>query len=115
MGATCIQSILSDQLTEFLTRTDPNLRTPASLVIRSAFNPEGETSWFNAVVALVNQVTLLTTVLTGAEPIFEREHGTIEHLLVMPLSAFKIAMAKVWSNALVLLIASAASMTAVIR
>lgn len=115
VGAGYIQNILSDQVTEFLTRADPDLQTPAKLVIRRAFNPNGDTSWFNSIVALVNQVTLLTTVLTGAALIREREHGTIEHLLVMPLSAFEIAVAKVWSNALVILVASGLSMAAVVR
>ncbi|WP_337175899.1 ABC transporter permease [Paludisphaera sp.] len=115
VGSSYIQNILTDQVTEFLTRADSGFQAPTRLVIRRAFNPNGETSWFNAVVALVNQVTLLTTVLTGAALIREREHGTIEHLLVMPLSAFEIAMAKVWSNALVILLASGAAMLGVVR
>ena len=115
IGANYIQNILSDEVAEFLSRADANYRAPAALVVRKAFNPNGDTSWFNAVVALVNQVTLLTTVLTGAALIREREHGTIEHLLVMPLSAFEIAVAKVWSNALVILVAVAASMGFVVR
>ncbi|OJW12673.1 MAG: hypothetical protein BGO49_24960 [Planctomycetales bacterium 71-10] len=115
IGASYIQNILSDQVSEFLSRADAGFQAPAKLVIRKAFNPNGDTSWFNSIVALVNQVTLLTTVLTGAALIREREHGTIEHLLVMPLSAFEIAVAKVWSNALVILVAVAASMVLVVR
>ncbi len=115
IGASYIQNILSDEVAEFLSRSDAEFRTPTKLVVRKAFNPNGDTSWFNSIVALVNQVTLLTTVLTGAALIREREHGTIEHLLVMPLSAFEIAVAKVWSNALVILIAVAASMGLMVR
>ena len=63
-------------------------------------------SWFKSVVAIINQITLLTVVLTGAAVIREREHGTLEHLLVMPLTAFEIAMAKVWANSLVILVAT---------
>ena len=63
-------------------------------------------SWFKSVVAIINQITLLTVVLTGAAVIREREHGTLEHLLVMPLTAFEIAMAKVWANGLVILVAT---------
>ncbi|MEZ6077130.1 MAG: ABC transporter permease [Pirellulaceae bacterium] len=36
----------------------------------------------------------------------EREHGTIEHLLVMPLTSLDIALAKIWSNSLVILLAA---------
>jgi ABC-2 type transport system permease protein len=115
VGASYIQNILSDQVSEFLSRADADFQAPAKLVVRKAFNPNGDTSWFNAVVALVNQVSLLTTVLTGAALIREREHGTIEHLLVMPLSAFEIAVAKVWSNALVILVAVALSMAVMVR
>jgi ABC-2 type transport system permease protein len=84
-------------------------------VVRKAFNPNGDTSWFNSIVAVINQVTMLTTILTGAALIREREHGTIEHLLVMPLTALEIALAKVWSNALVILVAVTASLTIVVR
>jgi len=115
VGAGYIRNIISDQVSEFLSRADADFQAPANLVIRKAFNPNGETSWFNAVVALVNQVSLLTTILTGAALIREREHGTIEHLLVMPLSAMEIAVAKVWSNALVILVAVAASMAVVVQ
>ena len=64
---------------------------PINLVIRRLFNPNGESSWFTSVVGIINQITLLTVILTGAAVIREREHGTLEHLLVMPLTAFEIA------------------------
>jgi len=67
------------------------------------------------VVAIINQISLLTVILTGAAVIREREHGTLEHLLVMPLTAFEIAMAKVWANSLVILIATAASLFLIVR
>ena len=54
-------------------------------------------------MALINQITTLTVVLTGAALIREREHGTIEHLLTLPLTPFEIAMSKVWANGLVIL------------
>jgi ABC-2 type transport system permease protein len=66
-------------------------------------------------VAIINQLTLLTVVLTGAAVIREREHGTLEHLLVMPLTAFEIAMAKVWANGLVILIATGMSLALVVH
>ena len=85
------------------------------VVVRKAYNPNGDTSWFTSIVAIINQVTTLTVILTGAALIREREHGTIEHLLVMPLTAFEIAMAKVWANGLVVLLAVAASLFLVVR
>jgi ABC-2 type transport system permease protein len=79
------------------------------------FNPNGISAWFTSVVAIINQLTLLTVVLTGAAVIREREHGTLEHLLVMPLTAFEIAMAKVWANGLVILIAVAISLFGIVQ
>lgn len=57
----------------------------------------------------------MTLVLTGAAVIREREHGTLEHLSVIPLSAFEIAMAKVWANSLVILITTGASLLLIVR
>ena len=85
------------------------------LVVRRLFNPNAESSWFKSVVAIINQISLLTVILTGAAVIREREHGTLEHLLVMPLTAFEIAMAKVWANGLVILVATAASLFLVVQ
>jgi ABC-2 type transport system permease protein len=53
------------------------------------------------------RVTMLSIVLTGAALIREREHGTIEHLLVMPVTPAEIMMAKVWSMRLVVQIGHA--------
>jgi ABC-2 type transport system permease protein len=72
-------------------------------------------AWFTSVVAIINQLTLLTIVLTGAAVIREREHGTLEHLLTMPLTAFEIAIAKVWANGLVILVATVLSLGLVVR
>jgi ABC-2 type transport system permease protein len=47
---------------------------------------------------------MLTIILVGAAFIREREHGTIEHLLVMPLTPFEIMMAKIWANGLAVLL-----------
>ena len=89
--------------------------SPVNLVIRKMFNPNGVSAWFMSVVAIINQMTMLTIILTGAAVIREREHGTLEHLLVMPLTAFEIAMAKVWANGLVILVATALSLFLVVQ
>jgi ABC-2 type transport system permease protein len=114
-GASYIQRIMTDEMTRFLRRSDARLESPVRLVIRRAFNPNGDTAWFNGVVAMINQITMLTVILTGAALIREREHGTLEHLLVMPLTAFEIALAKVWSNSLVILVAASVSLLVVVR
>jgi ABC-2 type transport system permease protein len=74
------------------------------------FNPNGESAWFMSVMQIVNMCTLLGILLTGAALIREREHGTIEHLLAMPISPFDIAAAKIWANAAVVLVAAGLSL-----
>jgi ABC-2 type transport system permease protein len=115
IGTGYIKNIINDRIASFLTRTDLTPSPPINLVVRRMFNPNGISSWFTSVVAIINQITLLTVVLTGAAVIREREHGTLEHLLVMPLSAFEIAMAKVWANGLIILIAAAVSLFLIVR
>lgn len=52
------------------------------LTIRVRFNPTLTKTWFGAVMEIINNVTMLSIILTGAALLREREHGTIEHLLV---------------------------------
>jgi ABC-2 type transport system permease protein len=115
IGADYIRNIIADRVSSFLSRTEVMPQQPVNLVIRKLFNPNGISSWFKSVVAIINQITLLTVVLTGAAVIREREHGTLEHLLVMPLTAFEIAMAKVWANSLVILVATGVSLLLIVR
>src|SRR4029078_3873219 len=115
IGAGYIKNIVNDRIANFLKRTDETTSEPVNLVVRKLFNPNGVSSWFSSVVAIINQITLLTVVLTGAAVIREREHGTLEHLLVMPLTAFEIAMAKVWANSLVILVATGVSLFLIVQ
>lgn len=115
IGTNYIKQIINKRISNFLKRTDEAQTAPVTLIIRKLFNPNGTASWFLSVVAIINQITLLTIVLTGAAVIREREHGTLEHLLVMPLTAFEIAMAKVWANGLVILIATGVSIFFVVE
>jgi ABC-2 type transport system permease protein len=115
IGAGYITNILTDRVSTFLRRTEESPQKPIDLVVRKLFNPNAISSWFKSVVAIINQITLLTVVLTGAAVIREREHGTLEHLLVMPLEAFEIALGKVWANSLVILVATAGSLLLVVH
>lgn len=115
IGAGYIKNIVNARITSFFARTDAAQRGPINLVVLRLFNPNGETSWFTSVVGIIDNITLLTVILTGAAVIREREHGTLEHLLVMPLTAFEIAMAKVWANSLVILLATVLSLYLVVR
>ncbi|MEQ8825559.1 MAG: ABC transporter permease [Filomicrobium sp.] len=114
-GAGYINQMLMQKIAEFASRADAASISPVEMVSRRAFNPNGVQSWFEAVVALLDQISTLTIALTGAALLREREHGTIEHLLVMPLTAFEIAMSKVLANGLAILLAFTISMVFVVE
>ncbi len=79
------------------------------------FNPNLDPAWFGGVMAIINNITMLAIVLTGSALIREREHGTVEHLLVMPVTPFEIMMAKVWSMGLVVLVVSGLSLMLMVK
>jgi len=105
LGSSYIQNYVSDAVKRLRNDFEQTRGLSDHLVVRRAFNPNGTQSWFRAIVSLADQLSMLIIILTGAALLREREHGTIEHLLVMPITAFDIALAKVWSNGLVIIIA----------
>lgn len=104
IGATYIKSIAQGEINEYLTGTRDSSEMPIKLVPRVRYNPNLTGVWFGGVMEVINNVTMLTIILVGAAFIREREHGTIEHLLVMPLTPFEIMMAKIWANGLAVLL-----------
>ncbi len=115
MGAGYIQNMVTNEVKRYRQETEQTTGLSSDLVIRRAFNPNGTQSWFRAIVGLADQLSILIIILTGAALLREREHGTIEHLLVMPLTAFEIALAKVWSNGLVITIGFICSLLFVVE
>jgi ABC-2 type transport system permease protein len=115
LGTAYIQSILTTEVNRFARRSDEVAEQRVKLVKRKAFNPNGTQSWSRAVSGLLDQLSMLTIILTGSAILREREHGTIEHLLVMPLNSFEIAISKVWANGLVILVAFILSMLFVVE
>jgi len=105
LGSDYAQQIITTEIENFLSRAEDGPLSPVNLVVRIAFNPNVETAWFTSVMGIINNVTMLAIVLAGAAVIREREHGTMDHLLVMPLTPFEIAMSKIWANGLVIIVA----------
>ncbi|MGD9741082.1 MAG: ABC transporter permease [Dongiaceae bacterium] len=114
-GSGYIQTIVAGEVLAFAQRYRAVAAAPVELVERMRFNPELNKSWFGAVMEVINSVTMLAIVLTGAALIREREHGTIEHLLVMPVTPFEIMTGKVWAMGLVVLVACASSLAFVVQ
>ena len=114
-GGGYVQSIVADEIDEFVNRYRGTAPLPVELVLRSRFNPELNKRWFMSISNVISSITMLSIILTGAALIREREHGTIEHLLVMPVSPLEIMVSKVWSMGLVVLVASGFSLTVVVQ
>ena len=114
-GTRYIHSIIQSEVGDFLGRAEGTATAPATLIVRSKFNPNLDTSWFTSVMQIVNNLTILAVILSGAAVIREREHGTLEHLLAMPVRPAEIVLAKIWANGLVILAAALLSLTLVVR
>lgn len=114
-GSGYIQQVVLGEVQEFMQRYRGAGAPPVDLELRARFNPALEKSWFGGLSQIINQITMLSIILAGAALIREREHGTVEHLLVMPVTPLEIMLAKIWSQGLVVLAASALSLNLVVR
>jgi ABC-2 type transport system permease protein len=115
IGNADIQTIINGEIETWLQGHRPGGVHRVDIDTRSRFNPNLYKPWFAAVIGLIDQVTILAVVLTGAALIREREHGTIEHLLVMPVTPFEIMMSKVWSMGVIVIAATFLSLIFVIH
>lgn len=114
-GAGYVQQIIQSEVNEYVLRNRHITALPVELELRARFNPTLNSQWFGSVMQIINNVAMLSIILTGAALIREREHGTIEHLMVMPVTVFEIMMSKVWSMSLVVLIAAFLGLKVVVQ
>ena len=114
-GSGAVQQIVLGEVNEFVQRQRGGSAPPVDLALRARFNPALDKSWFGGLMQIINYITMLSIVLTGAALIREREHGTIEHLLVMPVTPGEIMLAKVWSMGLVVLLAAMGALVLVVQ
>jgi len=115
LGADYAQQIIMTEINDFLSRREGNPLSHINLLVRIAFNPNVTTAWFTSVMGIINSITMLAIILAGAAVVREREHGTMDHLLVMPLTPFEIAMSKIWANGLVIVVAVGLSIRFVVH
>jgi ABC-2 type transport system permease protein len=110
-----MRNIVTTEVSDFVSHAEGAPLSPVNLAVRIAFNPNITTAWFTSVMGIINSISMLAIILAGAAVIREREHGTMDHLLVMPVTPFEIAMSKVWANGLVIAVAVALSLAIVVR
>jgi ABC-type multidrug transport system, permease component len=115
IGNNYVQNIVNGEVAAFVQGHRASTALPVDLEVRARFNPNLSSVWFGSVMELINSITMLSIILTGAALIREREHGTIEHLLVMPLTPFAIMTAKVWAMGLVVVVVATASLFIVVQ
>ncbi|MBR0566276.1 ABC transporter permease [Azoarcus sp. L1K30] len=116
IGSGYIRNIIAGEVLDFVGRgANVSATAPVELLPRVRFNPNLNGMWFGGMMEVINNITMLSIILVGAAFIREREHGTLEHLLVMPLSAFEIIMGKVWANGLVVLLAASFGLLVVVH
>jgi ABC-2 type transport system permease protein len=114
-GMTYIQNVIVNYVTEFITGREGLMGGLVKIVTHAKFNPNLKSSWFTAVMQIINNLTMITVILTGAALIREREQGTVEHLLVMPVVAPEIMISKILANGIVILAAAGLSLLFVVQ
>jgi ABC-2 type transport system permease protein len=115
-GPSYIQKIISREVEPYWGGKDGKKnRELVRLVTRARFNPNMQQGWFVAINQIINNISVLAIFLTGAAVLREREHGTIEHLLVMPLRPYELMFSKIWANGLVVVLAAMMSLFVIVK
>jgi ABC-2 type transport system permease protein len=114
-GMMYIENVIMRYVMDFTTGREGLTGEPVKVVTRALFNPNFTFSWFGSVMQVINNITMLVVILTGAALIREREQGTVEHLLVMPVIPAEIMLSKILANSLVILFAAALSLWLVVE
>jgi len=115
VGSSYVQQIANAEIREFTQRYRATPIPPVDLALRARFNPALNPVWSGSLAQVINHIAMLSIILAGAALIREREHGTIEHLLVMPVTPAEIMSAKIWSMSAVVLLATWVAVTFVVR
>ena len=82
--------------------------------LRVKFNPNMLSSWFAALLELLNMCTMVSLLLTAANLVREKERGTVERLLVSPARPVEIFLAKIVPTVVLVLGLSAVSFALVL-
>ncbi|HBO37347.1 MAG TPA: ABC transporter permease [Pasteurellaceae bacterium] len=115
IGASYIRQIFSDEMNKFLKIAPNASMMPIKSAVNILYNPNYSSKWFMGTMQLVGSMNLLTLLLVGAAVIRERERGTIEHLLVMPVRSSEIAVSKILANGLIILCVALLSLRFIVQ
>jgi len=115
IGDGYIQNIVSGEVRHFAEGKIDSVELPIDIIVRNKYNPNLSSIWFGSIMEIINNVTMLSIILSGAAVIREREHGTLEHLLVMPVKPLEIVLSKILANGSIVLIAATLSLLIVVQ
>jgi ABC-2 type transport system permease protein len=104
LGSSYLNRIINEETSTYLLGSRKPAPPPIQITTRVLYNQNRESSWFMSVVFLTHMITLLSIILPAAALIKEKERGTVEHLLVMPLVPLEITIAKVWANSFIVVV-----------
>jgi ABC-2 type transport system permease protein len=82
---------------------------------RVEYNPNLTQTWFSSLLEVFNQTTMIAMLLAAAAMVREREHGTVEYLLVSPLRPLELFAAKLLPVVVVVPLANVASVLAIVH
>lgn len=71
---------------------------------RAWFNPNQKDTWFIPISELLEAITIMSILLPGAAMVREKQRGTVEQLLVAPLSPIQVMFPKVIAMTVVILV-----------
>jgi ABC-2 type transport system permease protein len=114
-GMTYIQNVITSYVTDFISGREGLTGPPVKMVTQVKYNPNLKSSWFTSVMQIISNLTMITVMLTGAALIREREQGTVEHLLVMPVVPIEIMLSKIIANGIVIVVATGVSLLLVVQ
>jgi ABC-2 type transport system permease protein len=82
---------------------------------RVEYNPNLTDTWFSSLLEVFNQTTMIAMLLAAAAMVREREHGTVEHLLVSPLRPLELFAAKLVPVVALVPVANVASVLGIVH
>jgi ABC-2 type transport system permease protein len=115
LGANYLNRIIQQEVAQFVEGTSVKPVSHVAVQIRAAYNQGLIGSWFTGTMGMLNNITMLSVLLSGAALLREREHGTLEHLLVMPVGPTEIMVSKILANALIILSVTAICVYGMLR
>ncbi|MCK9161850.1 MAG: ABC transporter permease [Arcobacteraceae bacterium] len=101
IGASYISQIIQEEVYGFI-QYFPT--TPIEQVISYKYNPNLTSYWSGSINKIIDNIMTFSILLAAAMLMREKEHGTLEHLLVMPIGTFEIMISKIISSMFIILL-----------